>query len=168
MKKLLILCNIILIILSIYFESCNQDDDNSKDMPDEEWLKSADQLSENLIFGGYLPWHAAKEVDGFSIGSNDLTQLVLGADRDNENIAAVFDERDPAVLKALGMIIKGAKRHGKYVGICGQAPSVYPEILEHLVRWGIDSVSVNPDVIEVSRKIVAQTEMKILLERKRE
>lgn len=110
----------------------------------------------------------AKEVDGFSIGSNDLTQLVLGADRDNEQIAAVFDERDPAVLKALGMIIQGAKRHGKYVGICGQAPSVYPEILEHLVRWGIDSVSVNPDVIEVSRKIVAQTEMKILLEKKRE
>ena len=110
----------------------------------------------------------AGEVDGFSIGSNDLTQLVLGADRDNEQIAKVFDERDPAVLKALEAIITGAKKHGKYVSICGQAPSVYPEIVENLVRWGIDSVSVNPDVIDQTRKLVAQTEMKILLERKRE
>ena len=106
----------------------------------------------------------AQEVDGFSIGSNDLTQLVLGADRDNEKIANVFDERDPAVLEALRMIITGARKHGKYVSICGQAPSVYPEIVEHLVRWGIDSVSVNPDVIERTRKIVAQVEMKVLLE----
>ncbi len=106
--------------------------------------------------------------DGFSIGSNDLTQLVLGADRDNERIADIFDERDPAVMKALEIIIKGAKRHGKYVGICGQAPSVYPEIVENLVRWGIDSISVNPDVIDRTRKIIAQTEMKVLLEKKRE
>lgn len=109
----------------------------------------------------------AKEVDGFSIGSNDLTQLTLGADRDNENLASTFDERDPAVLKSLKMIITGAKRNGCYVSICGQAPSVYPEIVEHLVRWGIDSVSVNPDVIERTRKIVAQTEMKVLLENTR-
>jgi len=106
----------------------------------------------------------AEEVDGFSIGSNDLTQLVLGVDRDNEKLAATFDERDPAVLKALEQIICGARRHGKYVGICGQAPSVYPEIVEHLVRWGISSVSVNPDVIERTRKIIAQAEMKVLLE----
>lgn len=110
----------------------------------------------------------AKVADGFSIGSNDLTQLVLGADRDNEKLAETFDERDPAVLKALEMIITGAKRHGKYVSICGQAPSVYPEMVEHLVRWGIDSVSVNPDVITKTRKIIAQTEMKVLLEKKRE
>ncbi|MBR9689457.1 MAG: phosphoenolpyruvate synthase [Candidatus Altiarchaeota archaeon] len=109
----------------------------------------------------------AKEVDGFSIGSNDLTQLVLGADRDNENLAETFDERDPAVSKALEMIITGAKRNDCYVGICGQAPSVYPEIVEDLVKWGIDSISVNPDVIERTRKIVAQTEMKVLLDRKR-
>ncbi len=109
----------------------------------------------------------AREADGFSIGSNDLTQLVLGADRDNEKLAETFDERDPAVLKALEMIIKGAKKHGKYVSICGQAPSVYPEMVEHLVRWGIDSISVNPDVITKTRKIVAQTELKVLLERKR-
>ncbi len=106
----------------------------------------------------------AKEVDGFSIGSNDLTQLVLGVDRDNEKLAATFDERDPAVLTALEQIIRGARRHGKYVGICGQAPSVYPEIVEHLVRWGITSVSVNPDVIDRTRRIVAQAERKVLLE----
>jgi pyruvate,water dikinase len=108
----------------------------------------------------------AEVADGFSIGSNDLTQLVLGADRDNEKLAETFDERDPAVLDALKRIITGAKRHGKYVSICGQAPSVYPEIVEHLVKWGVDSISVNPDVIDRTRRIVAQVEQKVLLERK--
>ena len=110
----------------------------------------------------------AEEVDGFSIGSNDLTQLVLGVDRDNETLAREFDERNEAVLRALEMIIRGAKKHGKYVSICGQAPSVYPEIVEFLVRCGIDSISVNPDVIERTRKLVAQAELKILLEKARE
>lgn len=109
----------------------------------------------------------AELVDGFSIGSNDLTQLVLGADRDSNILAEMgyFDERDPAVLKAIRMIIRGAHKKGKTVSICGQAPSVYPEIVEFLVREGIDSISVNPDAVIATRRLVASVERKIMLER---
>ena len=109
----------------------------------------------------------AKLVDGFSIGSNDLTQLVLGVDRDSELLAEAgyFDERDPAVLRAIEMIIDGAHRYGRTVSICGQAPSVYPEIVEFLVRKGIDSISVNPDAVISTRRLVASIERKIMLER---
>ncbi len=111
----------------------------------------------------------AKLVDGFSIGSNDLTQLVLGVDRDSQLLAEMgyFDERDPAVLKAIEMIIKAAKRHGRTVSICGQAPSVYPEIVEYLVRLGIDSISVNPDAVIPTRRLVASIERKLMLEKLR-
>ncbi len=105
-----------------------------------------------------------KYCDGFSIGSNDLTQLTLGVDRDSDLLAEEFDERDPAVLKAIEMIVKGAKRNGKYVSICGQAPSNYPEIVEYLVKLGIDSISVNPDKVIETRKLVAKIEKKIILE----
>ncbi len=109
----------------------------------------------------------AELVDGFSIGSNDLTQLVLGADRDSNILAEMgyFDERDPAVLKAISMIIRGAHKKSKTVSICGQAPSVYPEIVEFLVREGIDSISVNPDAVVATRRLVASIERKIMLER---
>ncbi|MEM4809325.1 MAG: phosphoenolpyruvate synthase, partial [Desulfurococcaceae archaeon] len=109
----------------------------------------------------------AELVDGFSIGSNDLTQLVLGADRDSNILAEMgyFDERDPAVLKAISMIIRGAHKKGATVSICGQAPSVYPEIVEFLVREGIDSISVNPDAVIPTRRLVASVERKIMLER---
>ncbi|MEM0100238.1 MAG: phosphoenolpyruvate synthase [Desulfurococcaceae archaeon] len=109
----------------------------------------------------------AELVDGFSIGSNDLTQLVLGADRDSNILAEMgyFDERDPAVLEAIRMIIRGAHKKGATVSICGQAPSVYPEIVEFLVREGIDSISVNPDAVIPTRRLVASVERKILLER---
>ncbi|MEM1857873.1 MAG: phosphoenolpyruvate synthase [Desulfurococcaceae archaeon] len=109
----------------------------------------------------------AELVDGFSIGSNDLTQLVLGADRDSNILAEMgyFDERDPAVLKAISMIIRGAHAKGATVSICGQAPSVYPEIVEFLVREGIDSISVNPDAVIPTRRLVASVERKIMLER---
>jgi pyruvate,water dikinase len=83
--------------------------------------------------------------DGISIGSNDLTQLVLGVDRDSEIVSSNFDERDAGVLKMIRLAIEGAKRNQKYVGICGQAPSDYPEITELLVGLGIDSISLNPD-----------------------
>lgn len=104
--------------------------------------------------------------DGFSIGSNDLTQMVLGIDRDSEILADMgyFDERDEAVIKIMSMIIRGAKRNNRMVSICGQAPSYYPEILEFLVREGIDSISVNPDAVIRTRKIVAGIETKLLLE----
>jgi pyruvate,water dikinase len=85
--------------------------------------------------------------DGFSIGSNDLTQLTLGLDRDSGLVAHLFDERDPAVKKLLAMAIKTAKAKGKYVGICGQGPSDHPDLAEWLMEQGIDSVSLNPDTV---------------------
>ncbi|WP_119165539.1 phosphoenolpyruvate synthase [Algihabitans albus] len=89
----------------------------------------------------------AELFDGFSIGSNDLTQLTLGVDRDSEIVAFDFDERDPGVLKMLQMAVEGAQAAGKHSGICGQAPSDYPEVAEFLVRIGIDSMSLNPDSV---------------------
>lgn len=85
--------------------------------------------------------------DGFSIGSNDLTQLTLGIDRDSQILAALFDERDPAVKKMMVMAIEGAIRADKYIGICGQAPSDYPEVAEFLIERGISSISLNPDSV---------------------
>ncbi|MGD1118460.1 MAG: phosphoenolpyruvate synthase [Dehalococcoidales bacterium] len=85
--------------------------------------------------------------DGFSIGSNDLTQLVLGVDRDSALVAHDFDERDPGVMKMISMAIKGAKRNHRHIGLCGQAPSDYPEFAEFLVKEGINSISLNPDSI---------------------
>ncbi len=115
----------------------------------------------------FLADEFAKLVDGFSIGSNDLTQLVLGVDRDSGLLYKMgyFDERDPAVLRALEMLIDAAKRNGITVSICGQAPSVYPELVEFLVRKGIDSISVNPDAVVRVRRLVASIEKKILLEK---
>jgi len=103
----------------------------------------------------------AQLFDGFSIGSNDLTMLMLGVDRDNAKLArGVFDERNKAVSMAISHLIKTAHRYGKKVGICGQAPSDHPEIVEFLVRNGIDSISLNPDVIGRMKKIVAAEEIK--------
>ena len=85
--------------------------------------------------------------DGFSIGSNDLTQLTLGLDRDSGIVAHLFDERDPAVKKLFSMAIQTAKRRGKYVGICGQGPSDHPDLAEWLMDEGIESVSLNPDTV---------------------
>ncbi|WP_457798763.1 phosphoenolpyruvate synthase [Methylocystis sp. S23] len=89
----------------------------------------------------------SKHFDGFSIGSNDLTQLTLGVDRDSEIVAFDFDERDPGVKKMIALAVEGAQRNGRHCGICGQAPSDYPEMAEFLVRLGIDSISLNPDTI---------------------
>jgi pyruvate, water dikinase len=85
--------------------------------------------------------------DGFSIGSNDLTQLTLGLDRDSAIVASLFDERDPAVKKMLSMAITAAKAKGKYIGICGQGPSDHPDLAEWLMDQGIDSLSLNPDTV---------------------
>jgi pyruvate,water dikinase len=85
--------------------------------------------------------------DGYSIGSNDLTQLTLGLDRDSGIVANLFDERDPAVKKMLSMAIQTAKKKGKYVGICGQGPSDHPDLAEWLMDQGIESVSLNPDTV---------------------
>jgi pyruvate,water dikinase len=100
-------------------------------------------------------------IDGISIGSNDLTQLILGIDRDSEKLAGTFDERNEAVMVALERVIKVAKKMGVTSSICGQAPSVYPELTEKLVAWGITSVSISPDMIGTTREIIARAEAKL-------
>jgi pyruvate,water dikinase len=108
----------------------------------------------------------SKFCDGFSIGSNDLTQLVLGADRDSETLGRMgyFDERDPAVLRAIDLLIEGAHAEGRTVGICGQGPSVYPEFAEFLVRRGIDSISLNADTVLTTMRTIASLEQRMKLE----
>ena len=100
-------------------------------------------------------------IDGISIGSNDLTQLVLGIDRDSEKLAETFDERNEAVMVALERVLRVAKKMGVTASICGQGPSVYPELTEKLVEWGITSVSISPDMIGTTREIIARAEAKL-------
>ncbi len=99
-----------------------------------------------------------KLFDGVSIGSNDLTKLVLGVDRDSEKVAFDFDERDPGVMEMIRLAIDGARRNHRYCGICGQAPSDYPEIAEFLVRQGIESISLSPDAVLSTTQQVLQIE----------
>jgi len=101
-----------------------------------------------------------KIFDGYSIGSNDLTQLTLGVDRESEKIAHIFDERDEAVKRMIKMAIDACKKADKYIGICGQAPSDYPEITKFLVENGIDSISLNPDSLYTMKRIVNELETK--------
>lgn len=104
-------------------------------------------------------------VDGYSIGSNDLTMLILGCDRNNEVISNIFDERNLAVKRAIRHLIKTAHKDGKTVSICGQAPSQYPEFTEFLVQSGIDYVSVNPDMVKTTKLNVAHYEQRIMLDK---
>ena len=100
----------------------------------------------------------AERFDGFSIGSNDLTQLTLGLDRDSALVAELFDERHPTVMAMIRLAIQTAKRCGRKIGICGQAPSDHPEFAAFLVGEGIDSISLNPDAVISSRLSVAALE----------
>ena len=110
------------------------------------------ELPANVVFAAEF----LRVFDGYSIGSNDLTQLALGLDRDSEMVAHLFDERNGAVEKMVAMAIDAAKEAGKKIGICGQAPSDYPEFAEFLVRRGINSISLNPDtVIKTTHQILA-------------
>jgi len=99
--------------------------------------------------------------DGFSIGSNDLTQLILGLDRDSALVAQLFDERNEAVKRMISQFIQTVHKNGKKVGICGQAPSDYPEFAEFLVRQGIDSISLNPDSLVKTVLVIADIEAQI-------
>jgi pyruvate,water dikinase len=96
--------------------------------------------------------------DGFSIGSNDLTQLTLGVDRDSEIVAFDFDERDPGMMEMFRLAVTGAHRNGRHVGICGEAPANYPEVARALVGWGIDSISVNPSSLAPTLRVAAAAE----------
>ena len=111
-----------------------------------------------------IPEYAAMGIDGVSIGSNDLTQLMLGVDRDSQICAELFDESDAAVLDAINRIITSCRDAGITSSLCGQAPSNKPEFAEQLVRFGIDSISVNPDAIDRTRRVVASAERRIVLE----
>ena len=104
-------------------------------------------------------------IDGYSIGSNDLTMLLLGCDRNNDTVASLFDERNLAVKRAIAHLIKTAHQDDKTVSICGQAPSEYPEFTEFLIKQGIDYVSVNPDTVKDTKKNVAHFEQRILLDK---
>jgi pyruvate, water dikinase len=115
----------------------------------------------------HLERYADQGIAGISIGSNDLTQLLLGADRDSELVAEVFDERDGAVVAYLEQLVARARSLGLRTSICGQAPSVHPEYAELLVRAGIDAVSVTPDAVERTRRLVASAEQRLLLEARR-
>ncbi|MDU3489472.1 MAG: phosphoenolpyruvate synthase [Clostridiales bacterium] len=122
------------------------------------WLMA--EIPANII----LADHFNKYVDGYSIGSNDLTMLVLGCDRDNETVQHIYDERNLAVKRAIRHLIETAHKDGKTVSICGQAPSVYPELCEFLVKSGIDSISVNPDAVISTKKMVAQIEQRMMMD----
>jgi pyruvate,water dikinase len=114
----------------------------------------------------WIPAYARLGIDGVSIGSNDLTQLVLGIDRDSAILAEQFDERDHAVLAAIRAILRASRRARLTTSICGQAPSVHPDYAERLVRWGIDSISVNPDAVDRARRHIAAAEQRLLLRRR--
>jgi pyruvate, water dikinase len=116
----------------------------------------------SVIF--HLPAYVKRGIDGVSIGSNDLTQLMLGVDRDSEICAPLFDERDYAVQEAIRAIVTTARAQGITSSLCGQAPSNYPEVAEALVEMGITSVSVNPDAVERTRQAVGAAERRLLLE----
>jgi pyruvate,water dikinase len=111
-----------------------------------------------------IPEYARLGIHGVSIGSNDLTQLILGVDRDSGICAELFDERDEAVLDAIRRIIVAARANGLTSSLCGQAPSTHPELAEDLVRYGIDSISVSPDALGAARASIATAERRILLE----
>ena len=104
----------------------------------------------------------ATGIDGVSIGSNDLTMLILGTDRDNETVAPEFDERNPAVLWALEHVVKTAAKHHITCSLCGQAASQYPDLIDKLVSWGITSVSVSPDAVDNTRRVISLIEKRLL------
>jgi pyruvate,water dikinase len=112
------------------------------------------EIPSNIILAAQF----AERFDGFSIGSNDLTQLTLGVDRDSALLADLFDERDEAVKSLVADLIAKAHKAGRKVGICGQAPSDYPEFAAFLVEAGIDSISLNPDSVIKIKQIVAEAE----------
>jgi pyruvate,water dikinase len=115
-----------------------------------------------------LSSYAALGVAGISIGSNDLTQLLLGADRDSAQLAELFDERDPAVVAYLEQLIPKARSLGMKTSICGQAPSVHAEYAELLVRAGIDAISVNIDTVDKARRLIASAERRVMLDAARD
>jgi pyruvate,water dikinase len=125
------------------------------------WMMA--ELPENIIM---VDDYIDAGVDGFSIGTNDLTMLILGTDRDNENVASEYDERHPAVQWALERIIRKCRNRGVSISVCGQGPSTYHELASKMVEWGVTSLSVSPDSIESVREVAAQAEAQLTKKRK--
>lgn len=137
-------------------------------MRDQGLVRSADfkvymmaEIPSNIILADQFN----QFVDGYSIGSNDLTMLLLGCDRNNDTVSPLFDERNLAVKRAIRHLIKVAHKDGKTVSICGQAPSEYPDFTNFLIQSGIDYVSVNPDMVKATKKNVAHFEARIMLDK---
>jgi pyruvate,water dikinase len=114
------------------------------------------ELPSNIVLADRF----AEIFDGFSIGSNDLTQLTLGLDRDSGLVAHLYDERNEAVKRLISQLISLAKEKGKKVGICGQGPSDFPDFAQFLVEEGIDSISLNPDSVLKTLLVIAEAETK--------
>ena len=111
-----------------------------------------------------LPEYVKEGVQGIAIGTNDLTQLLLGVDREKEEIKSYFNTRNPAVMRAIKDLIFKAKSAGIPCSICGDAPALYPEIIDDLIRWGITSISVNLNAVEKTYKAIARAEQRLILE----
>lgn len=147
------------VVVMIPFCRTLEEADRVLQVMEEEGLKQGEQELEIYVMAEipsnvFLADRFADRFDGFSIGSNDLTQLVLGVDRDSTRLSEIFDERNDAVKKAISDLIRQTRESGVPVGICGQAPSDYPDFAEFLVREGIDSLSLSPDsVVEVLRRV---------------
>ena len=116
------------------------------------------ELPSNVVLASEF----AKHIDGFSIGSNDLTQLTLGLDRDSELVQHLYDERDEAVKTMLRNVIQTAKDSGTKIGICGQGPSDFPDFAQFLVELGIDSISVTPDSVLKTTKAISEIERRVM------
>jgi pyruvate,water dikinase len=151
------------VVIMIPFCRTLEEADRVLDVLEENGLKRGEkglqvyvmvEIPSNVI----LAEEFAKRFDGFSIGSNDLTQLTLGIDRDSAELSAIFDERNEAVKQMIHMLLESARRTGTKVGICGQAPSDYPEFAEFLIEEGIDSLSLNPDSVIKVLKHIAEVE----------
>jgi pyruvate,water dikinase len=151
------------VLIMIPFCRTLEEADKVLDVLDENGLKRGEnglqvyvmvEIPSNII----LAEEFAERFDGFSIGSNDLTQLVLGVDRDSSGLSYLFDERNEAVKKMISALITTAHKVGRKVGICGQAPSDYPDFAKFLVETGIDSISLNPDSVVKTKRLVAMAE----------
>jgi pyruvate, water dikinase len=115
-----------------------------------------------------LPEYVKAGVQGISIGTNDLTQLLLGVDRDQGQLAAAFDELHPAVMSAIARLIRMSREAGIPCSLCGQAPALYPEMIDQLVEWGISSISVEPEAVERTIRAIARAEQRLILEAARQ
>ena len=129
-------------------------------LTDDFSMEEVEGLAYDFVYLGWKEMEESEDIDGFSIGSNDLTQLTLGLDRDSSLVAHIYDERNPAVKRSISSLIKAARKSNTKVGICGQGPSDYPDFAQFLVEEGIDTISVTPDSMLKTIKAIHKIENK--------